>query len=211
MAAPFVAQGNEPPWRLTVQDGKADLRQGYDSTLTQGGRVLETAQADGADARLRITGTKLVLSVADRVTRDSMSGLPYPAAVTLEGPDGTLHGTGGDPARLLEGTPWSVVAIDGAPLPEGLAATLSFRDGRIGGSTGCNRVMGRAEVTGEGLRLGPLGSTMMACPEPAMTAERRLLDALETVSAHDLADDGTLLLKAGDRIRLQLRAALLVP
>lgn len=71
-------------------------------------------------------------------------------------------------------------------------------EGRVGGSGGCNRWSGAFRL-GEGLGIGPhLVSTMMACLEPVMATERRLLDALPLVTAFDFDESGRLVLATGD-------------
>lgn len=60
--------------------------------------------------------------------------------------------------------------------------TLSYSDGRLGGSGGCNRYFTSLELAGDlSLKLGPIGSTMMACPEPVMDQEAAFLNALEAM------------------------------
>jgi heat shock protein HslJ len=61
--------------------------------------------------------------------------------------------------------------------------TLRFDGERIAGSSGCNRFFGGIEsgrLPGD-LRIGPLGGTRMACPEPQMLLEQRFLSALQSV------------------------------
>jgi heat shock protein HslJ len=58
--------------------------------------------------------------------------------------------------------------------------------------------VGDFTLTGEGMQFGAMGSTMMACPEPLMKQERRMLDALEQVTRFDIAEDGALQLIGGE-------------
>lgn len=205
-APDVTAGGNEPPWQLTYAEGHARLQVGYESALRANGAMRATG-----DGGFAIGGTALTVRQEDRVTRDSMSGLPYPFAVTVTGPEGTLTGAGGAADALVNGLDWRVIAQDAQPLPDDLTQEVLFTGERIAGSAGCNRIIGRAEITGEGLRLGPLGTTMMACPEPVMAAERAFLDILNTVTTHDFAPNGDLLLQSGADTRLRLRAVLLMP
>jgi len=102
-------------------------------------------------------------------------------------------------ASLAQG-PWQIVALDGAALSPGSAADLSF-DGANGvaGGAGCNRLRGRYTQSDAALRIGPeIATTMMACPAPLMTQERRLLELLPQVATHEIDPGGTLLLRAED-------------
>jgi len=82
-------------------------------------------------------------------------------------------------ARTFEGTRWRVTAIDGKPTPAGGDYRMEFAGGRIGGRFGCNSWGGHYAVSGKSLSARQVISTMMACPEPAMSFERRGLSILQ--------------------------------
>ncbi|MCF4166903.1 META domain-containing protein [Zavarzinia compransoris] len=85
------------------------------------------------------------------------------------------------PAALPEaGVDWTLAAMPGTEL-EGPAPTMTFaEEGRVHGSTGCNRFTGTAEATADGLSFGPLAATRMACIGP--TVETEYLARLERVA-----------------------------
>lgn len=77
--------------------------------------------------------------------------------------------------------------------------TLSHSDGRLAGFAGCNRYFTAIEE-GEhpgAIRLGPVGSTQMACPEDAMAVEQRFLTQLQGAQRFDFLY-GDLLLTYSD-------------
>jgi heat shock protein HslJ len=86
------------------------------------------------------------------------------------------HGHKAAPARrenLLQGAAWRVIAIDDELVAEDAIGTIEFfADGLVAGQAFCNRFSGRHALSGEGLRIGPLASTRMACSEPLMTLEK---------------------------------------
>lgn len=90
---------------------------------------------------------------------------------------------------------WKLVSITGAgidlPLTPEIEITLVFTpDGRITGSGGCNRYFSGVELGAPGeLTLGPVGSTMMACPEMTMALEQQYLRALQGARRYRLAGD----------------------
>lgn len=95
----------------------------------------------------------------------------------------------------LEGSEWTIrsVRADGpmVPVETGFrpAMIIFGADGRFNGSTGCNNFFGQfAEVEG-GVASGPIGSTMMMCPEPSMVQERRLFAAFEATRAIHVHED----------------------
>lgn len=185
------AGGNEPGWsatvengalRLSLDDGAVTSEAPVDATALDGAAVIVTAGA----ARLRIDPGPC---------NDTMSGMPFPDTATLAAGDRIYTGCGGDPRDLLTGPPWRVAAIDGAEVPAAVEVTLDFADdGRLGGSTGCNRYMTSFEITGETASPGQIAATRRLCPDPEMDTEARFLGALAAVRRFDIDDTGALLL-----------------
>ena len=71
--------------------------------------------------------------------------------------------------RPLVGTEWQLVQLNGrAVKPQEGKFNLTFlaEENRFAGVGACNRLMGKYETTDKGaLRIGPIASTMMACPD----------------------------------------------
>ncbi|MGR3462533.1 MAG: META domain-containing protein [Roseovarius sp.] len=203
---PYRARGNEPGWHVSLDGQTAEIVADYGEITREAPRPEARAvpggyefDLSGADARLRIE---------ERLCHDDATGMPYPDTAHLALGDRVLRGCGGDPADLLTGGAWQVTALGDATLIEPERLSLNFLDaGRVAGSGGCNRIAGGFSLSGEGLRLGPMASTMMACPEPLMEQERRMLDALEQVMAFDVDARGRLQLLAEDRRTVLIEAA----
>lgn len=194
--APYRAGGNEPGWSVLLTRQTAEISAEYGAIthsvprpaphVESGAYVFDMTQAD---AQLRISET---------LCHDDATGMPHPhnAALILDGR--TMTGCGGDPASLLTGSEWQIEDIAGQGIIDNAQITIAFSaDGRIAGNTGCNRFTGGYTLSGEGLNLQPAGVTLMACPEPLMTQEKRMLDALAQVWRFDLDDTGALLLIGG--------------
>jgi len=203
---PYRARGNEPGWTVAFAGQIAEVVADYGEITREvprpaphpvpGGYVFDLS---GADARLR---------VEEDLCHDDATGMPYPDTAQLTLGDRVLRGCGGDPADLLTGGAWRITDLGGAALIEPDRLSLNFLDaGRVAGSGGCNRIVGGFSLSGEGLHFGPMASTMMACPDPLMEQERRMLDALEQVMAFDLDARGRLLLLAEDRRTVLIEAA----
>lgn len=98
----------------------------------------------------------------------------------------------------LRGTSWSGLRIAGDMIPLEIDISLTFNaDGQISGSSGCNRFFAAYEQDGARLTFGAVGGTRMLCPELAMTAERRFLAALESVSGWAIRDSDLILFGNG--------------
>lgn len=78
----------------------------------------------------------------------------------------------------LTGTSWVVIEIAGRPTSEPRPQLTFGDDGRIGGTTGVNRLGGRYAVAEGVLTVTDAVMTRMAGPPEAMDQEQRLLDVL---------------------------------
>ncbi|MCU1536286.1 MAG: protein of unknown function Meta and HslJ [Humibacillus sp.] len=78
----------------------------------------------------------------------------------------------------VTGTSWVLERVGGEPVT-GTAPVLDLgADGRVGGSTGVNRLIGTYAVDGPVLRFGALATTRMAGPPEAMALEQAWLAVL---------------------------------
>jgi putative lipoprotein len=102
------------------------------------------------------------------------------------GPSGSpVPGTSPEPrtSRPLEKTYWKAV-----PAAESMREVyiLLGGTGRVGGSDGCSRIIGSYTLSGDGIKLGALAGTQMACPNTADT-ERGLRRALSGAARWSIA------------------------
>ncbi|WP_297363293.1 META domain-containing protein, partial [Thauera sp.] len=204
----FRAVGNEPAWRLDIGAQGLEL-------IADGGASRAFASAPlivEAEGMRSYQGTsaggELEALVFDRVCVDTMSGMTHPNTVEVRWQERVLRGCGGDPSVVLVGDPWEVVELDGRKVPEPARMTLGFAaDGKLAGLAACNRYFGSYALSGEGLRLSPLGATRMACEPRAMEDEQRFVAAAARVTGFAIAADGRLELRAGDRVVMRARRA----
>lgn len=98
--------------------------------------------------------------------------------------EGATRITGKLSLSQLEGAPWLLTRLRrGEKAPGNPPVTLSFSQGRISGSSGCNRYSGevRPGASFGEIEIGPLAVTQMACQGPAEDLEHRYLAALGKV------------------------------
>jgi META domain len=81
----------------------------------------------------------------------------------------------------------------------GVTMTATFEDGTVSGTTGCNSFNGAYEIDGPNITIGPLASTLAACPTPQLdTQETNYLAALELARTFQVAGDRLDLFREGD-------------
>jgi heat shock protein HslJ len=89
----------------------------------------------------------------------------------------------------LSKTEWLLTDLGGSDVVDNVQATLSFPEtGKIAGNGSCNRFFGTAEIHGDAIKFGPLGSTRMACAEPVMNQEAKYLEALQAAERLEWKD-----------------------
>ena len=106
------------------------------------------------------------------------------------GEDGLVEGettiTGTLSLDSLGGPEWILSELGwGKPVPDTAEITISFDDGKVTGSGGCNRYF--AAVAGDTpgqLAFAGMGTTRMACPESTMGLERNYLKTLSGASRY---------------------------
>ena len=108
-----------------------------------------------------------------------------------------LDRTVAEPDRPIEGTRWQLETIftgeTASSVPAGVDAHLTFADGRVTGSTGCNTLEGPATVSADEVTFGPLTMTRKACPDDQGSVERAMVTVLQgTVPFAIISDELTL-------------------
>ena len=93
----------------------------------------------------------------------------------------------------LEGTAWLLDSSPGIDVPAGASPSMTFSEGRVAGSTGCNRFTGPYSTDGDRLELGTIASTRMACAPPLMALEQAYLEALGRVARWRIESEALML------------------
>ena len=127
-----------------------------------------------------LTGTLRYAITDDRLTLTPASGAPL-----------TFQAA---PALRLEGITWEVTGFNNgrqavvSPLL-GTRLTLSFHDGVVQGSSGCNTFRATYKREENRLAIGPAATTRMACAgEGVMEQEQKFLAALKTTTLWAIQD-----------------------
>ena len=106
----------------------------------------------------------------------TVMALTLASGLLLAGAGPALAGDTGPTLRGPEGD-WRTRTL-------GVTQTVTFDDdGRVYGDTGCNRFTGGYTTKGDRMTIGPLASTLRACPQPIMDAEAIFLNKLQSTVA----------------------------
>ncbi len=147
--------------------------------------VMEQEMAFGAAlqsaATFSIQGDQLELRTADGALAVSF---------VSAGPVATEPAGDVEAEVSLEGPIWALTAYlnqESALATAEVEATISFKDGQAAGNAGCNNFFASYTVDGNQLTIGQAGSTMMACPEPAMSQEQAFLSNLSQAATYEIA------------------------
>jgi len=101
-----------------------------------------------------------------------------------------LSACGNQTPTSLEGSSWILVEINRQPVLADPLVTLSFKDGQLGGTDGCNHYGGSYTAQGSQLTIGKdIFSTMMACEEGIMQQASDYFSALTSAVKYEINGD----------------------
>lgn len=192
----YRAQGNEPFWRLEVNDGTVVFNPLHGDLIVA--TILHTAEIPGRYEYAAETGDEfIVVEILDQVCLDNMTGIPYPDTVMVTINDNKLHGCGGAPENLLQDVQWEVDTLDGAGIISDSRITVVFAGKRVTGHSSCNHYNANYKLTGEYLTISEPVSTRKACRIDIMEQEKQFLIMLQNVTSFGVVSN--------DRIKLITR------
>ncbi len=128
------------------------------------------------------TGDRFILEVsAIEEIKDKLAQASQPASTATV-------------ALSLTGSEWLLEDLAGGGVMDNVQATLAFPEAeKVSGNGSCNRFFGPAKIDVDLIKLGPLGSTRMACPEAVMNQETQFLNALQAAERFEWKDPYLLL------------------
>jgi len=216
---PLICFGNEPSWSVDLtKPGVARFATPDQEAVTYRGQA--TRHAFLPESLWRgspAAGRDLVVWLQDSTCTDNMSGTKLPVTARVSLPDGRflsgccrvpVQAAGGSAPAGLEGAAWQLKELPGAP-SAALAklsrpVTLRFESGRLAGFAGCNNFSGGYTLDGDQLKVGPVASTQMACPEPGSSIETAFHKALSGTLRYAMDGDHlTATTESGDTLRFR--------
>jgi putative lipoprotein len=107
---------------------------------------------------------------------------------------GCSSGAAATPAPDLNGTNWRVIEIAGAPTFGSNPPTVSFRNGRIRGDSGCNTFTADVTLNQATIDVGEINSTLRLCEGDVGTIETSFMRALIGATTMSFDEKGNLVL-----------------
>jgi heat shock protein HslJ len=128
------------------------------------------------------------------------------ALVMLQGRDMLRQNMPGGGASMT-GIEWRPTRLGADEIAADSEMFVSFAvDGSIKGHGGCNKFFGSLQTTDDGLSVGELGATRMACPSQIMDREMAFMKALQDTTQFEIGENSLQLLGAGDVLLAELVA-----
>ncbi len=202
----LVAKGNEPFWSLTVNSSRGIMR--FKSLNGDSISIPAPERQTDSDGTFRYTaqtesGRMNIVFRPDSCV-DSMSGqrFDYRVNVDVRGKNYVGCGVSLRQVALLQDiwvlTDLQGVAVkapgDGRELPR---LEISLTEGRVTGTTGCNRLNGNVKADSRQILFGPLVTTRRACVGEGAELESKFISELTLPFTYQIANMKLILLRAG--------------
>jgi putative lipoprotein len=107
---------------------------------------------------------------------------------------GCSSGDGATQPPNLNGTQWRVVEIAGEPTVGGNPPTMTFRNGRIRGDSGCNTFTADVTLDQMTIDVGSISSTLRLCEGDAGATETMFMRALIGATTMSFDEKGNLVI-----------------
>ena len=205
----LMALGNEPSWSLTINPSKGIMR-----FKALNGDSLNTPVPEpqiDPDGIIRFaatieSGQINVLFRPDSCV-DAMSGQRYDYRVEVDLRGKNYIGCGASLRQLtLLNDIWVLTELQGRPITatglqkEVPRLEISLTDGRVSGTTGCNRFHGSVKADTRHVVFGPLATTRMACVGTGAELEGNFLAELNNLLTYQIVDRKLTLLHNGKAV-----------
>jgi heat shock protein HslJ/uncharacterized membrane protein len=205
----IIALGTDPGWSLAINPGKGTLR--FKSSDKDS--ILATAperqtDSDGTFRYSTLTnGERINIVFRPDSCVDKVSNQRFDYRVEVDANGKNYQGCGLllQQLALLQDI-WVLTSFQGksieaaGPRNEAPRLEISLTEGRVTGTTGCNRLSGSVKADTRLIQFGPLVTTKMACAGTAGQFEPEFLNALRESLAYQVADGKLTLLRKGEPV-----------
>ncbi|MFD2936684.1 META domain-containing protein [Spirosoma flavum] len=205
----IIAMGNDPSWSLTLNSSKGFLR--FNSLTGDSLRTAAPERQTDSDGVIRYSamgdssqsGRINILFRPDScVNKLSGQRFDYRVEVDFRGKNYVGCGVSLRQLTLLQDI-WVLTELQGraikasGPRNEVPRLEISLTEGRVTGTTGCNRLNGTIKADTRQIVFGPLMTTKMACEGDVGQLESKFLTELANPMTYRVGDGKLILLRNG--------------
>lgn len=193
----LMAVGNDPAWSLVVNPSKGTLR--FKSMTGDSLSAVSPERQPDSDGSFRldiVVGSErfnALFTPDSCVNKLSRQRFDYRVEVNFRNKTYVGCGVSLRQVALLQDI-WVLTDLQGQPITTSGQNTdvprleISLTEGRVTGTTGCNRLSGTVQADSRLIRFGPLITTRMACADPVNTTEANFLNLLSQPLAYRVGD-----------------------
>lgn len=193
----LVALGNDPVWSLRINPSKGNMvfKAAKEDSLTMPIPERQT-DSDGVfryHAKAESGSFNVVFRPDSCVDAVSKQRYDYRVQVDVGGKNYVGCGVSLQKVALLQDI-WVLTDFQGrsikpgGPRNESPRLEISLTEGRVTGTTGCNRISGTVKADTRQIQFGPMVMTKMACAGEVGTFENTFLNALVQPLAYQVAE-----------------------
>ncbi len=170
---------------------------------------------DGSQLTIEQAGSTMMACEEPAMAQEQAVLTRLAEAAAYEIVDGQLHIVDADGNLLLAFAPVAAASLtdvtwqlseylnmNGELTVAEVEATVTFEDGRVSGSAGCNSFSAGYTVDGQQLTIDQAVSTAMACEEAAMAQEQAVLVRLSEAASYAIVDNQLQILDANGNLLL---------
>ncbi|UFH54162.1 META domain-containing protein [Spirosoma sp. KNUC1025] len=205
----LVAVGSDPSWSFTVNSSKGQMTfksaNGDSLTTTVPERQTDSDGVFRYNAQVESGSLNVVFRPDSCI--DSKTGQRYDYRVQLDVRGKNYIGCGISLQKLaLLQDIWVLTDFQGRSISasgtgrEVPRLEISLTEGRVTGTTGCNRLSGNVKADTRLIQFGPMVMTKMACADPVGTFENTFLNALVQPVSYQIAEGKLTLLRNGQQL-----------
>jgi heat shock protein HslJ len=194
----LIAMGYEPDWSLVVNPSHSQIRFRFSPTDSVVSQLPERlADSDGSFRYTASVGNdqlRILFALDSCIDKRSGKRMDYRVEISFRSKTYSGCGLSLQKLALLQDN-WVLTALGANPVKasgpqnELPRLELSLTDGRVTGTTGCNRLSGPVRADTRRIRFGPIVTTRMACVGDGGQLESAFVKGLDAPLTYQVGDN----------------------
>lgn len=205
----LVAMGYDPDWALTVNPSRNQIQFRFSAADSVVSQVPERlVDPDGSfryNATVGDDQLRILFALDSCIDKRSGKRMDYRVEISFRSK--TYSGCGVSLQRLaLLQDNWVLTALGDTPVKAAGSRNelprleLSLTEGRVTGTTGCNRLSGPVRADTRRIRFGPIVTTRMACVGDGGQLESAFVKALDAPLTYQVGDNKLIFFRGDESV-----------